>query len=239
MRTAFRRALAMLAGVILLSTASASSASAATATETFGDYSMMFSRSAGQYWSGGAVGGQWAWSPQSATESWIYWGDPAAWPPIYREQFTRVGDWVMLLGWWDHGNYYTHRVTTEWTANADCATNKQKLPVGGGQHYVKWAIPTAGYCLFAQGTITESGTGTVWHFQHQQVWSPAGLCGNAYQKPRQCLRQSEQWWDDIYHPYGLQLSRSSYLGKGAGMAWKVDQSQPGVWSTGLKYEWTY
>jgi hypothetical protein len=48
----------------------------ARAAENYGDYSLMFKRSAGQY-KVGRWAGQWAWSPQSATASDISWGDPA------------------------------------------------------------------------------------------------------------------------------------------------------------------
>jgi hypothetical protein len=54
---------------------------ASVAGENYGQYSLMFEKSAGQYWAGGAAAGQWAWTPLTATTSDISWGDPKAWPP--------------------------------------------------------------------------------------------------------------------------------------------------------------
>ncbi|WP_238175342.1 hypothetical protein [Kribbella pratensis] len=63
--------------VIGLSTAPVPQAPA----ETYAQYSLMFEKSAGQYFAGGTAAGQWAWTPLSTTESDISWGDPKAWPP--------------------------------------------------------------------------------------------------------------------------------------------------------------
>lgn len=210
----------------------------ATTTELYTDYSMMFSRSAGQYWSSGSVAGQWAWAPQSSTESWVYWGSPAAWPPAYHERFLLSGDWVMLDGWWDNGHYYTDRTTTEYQADANCSTNKINLPLGS-QHYTHQTIPAASYCLYAEGVITESVSGLSEHYKHQQVWSLAGSCSNAYQPAKPCLRQDEQWSDDSTGVMMLKVNRSGYQAKGAGLAWKITQSYPAAWSADLRYEWLY
>src|SRR5947208_15399692 len=99
----------ILSMVMLFSMGSA----AHTTTDTYDTYARMFARSAGQYWSGTQVGGQWAWRPQNTSESWIYWGDPAAWPPTYHERFIHIDDWVYLDGWWDNNTYYTDRTTSE------------------------------------------------------------------------------------------------------------------------------
>jgi len=208
-------------------------------TETYGDYSMMFSRSAGQYWTGNQVGGQWAWSPQSFTESHIYWGNPVTWPPAYHERFIVVGDWVTLDGWWDNGTYYKVNTTTEWQGDFNCSTSITPLPTGGAQHYTHWTIPANGYCLFAVGTITEQSTGNVVHFQHKQTWTKSASCLNAFNPSRPCLIQSEQWSDDHGTPLTQKLARSSTIAKGIGMAWHINQTYPSNWYTDLKYNWMW
>lgn len=207
-------------------------------SDTYDTYSRMFARSAAQYWSGNQVGGQWAWSPQSSTESWIYWGDPATWPPAYHERFLRVGDWVMLDGWWDNGTYYTDRVSSEYQAASDCTSARVTLPVGGAQHYTHWTIPAAAYCLYAEGTISEQSTGNSFHYRHKQIWS-TGICANAYNPAVACLTQHEEWSDDHGSPMTLRLIRDGALGKGYGPAWNIRQTYPSVWSADTRYAWTW
>jgi len=214
-------------------------AAAAQATpDTYDTYARMFTRSAGQYWSGNQVGGQWAWSPQNSNESWISWGDPATWPPAYHERFIHSGDWVMLDGWWDNGTYYTVTTTTEWQANSDCATGKVFLPAGQ-QHYTHWTIPASAYCLYAEGTITEQSSGNSFSFQHKQIWSLQASCANAYNSPLPCLKQHEDWWDNRTSAMTLRLSRDGYLGKGYGPAWNIRQTYPSVWSADGRYGWNW
>ena len=86
--------------------------------ETWNDYSLMHARAAGQFWSGGMVAGQWAWSPQSASSSDISWGDPAFWPPSYGEKLllSADGQWVLLDGFSEGTGLPTRnvqRVTSE------------------------------------------------------------------------------------------------------------------------------
>lgn len=241
-----RRLLAALIAVVAaLCPAAARAAPAARiqlSVETWGDYSRMFERSAGQYWSQSAVDGQWTWDPKSATESHISWGHPSAWPPPYVERFIRDGDWVRLDGWWDNGTYYTLRTAAEWTADADCKTNRTALAADGSQRYVRWVVPTASYCLFAVGTVTEGSSGKVVAFAHEQVWSREP-CANSHLGTRACLKQVERWWDDNASPWREKVSRSQHIGKGVGMTYLITSYQPGTTkitsTSSLKYAWTW
>jgi hypothetical protein len=216
-------------------------ASAAT-TDNWGNYSLMFSRSAGQFYSGNQVGGQWAWSPQSATTSDVSWGDPANWPPQYAEHFIKSGDWVMLDGYSSGPGQpvsQVQRVTTETQGNASCNNMTPIASNGKRQHYAKWNIPTSGYCLDATGTITSTANGTVVHFRHRQQWSAPAPCTNAYYTNRVCITQHEQWWDDNGHSYSKQLDRTQYLAKNLGMAFKIKQTFPSNWSAEGRYYWKW
>lgn len=236
---------------IALSGVASPTAGAATPS-TYGDFSTMFTQpagthgTAGQYWSGTQVAGQWSWAPQSATESRIAWGDPAKWPPTYNEQFVRDGDWVTLRGWFDNGVYYKVQTTSEWQASADCRTGRTMLPTGGPQHYVRWAIPAAAYCLYAEGDVIEQSlagvpTGNRTHFVHQQLWSPAAACPrNPYGLAlTDCITQWESWSDDTGTPFRLKLERTATLARGFGMAASIRQTFPSVWAADLRYAWKW
>jgi len=213
-------------------------ASANAVADTYDTYARMMFRSAGQYWSGNQVGGQWAWSPQANGESWIYWGDPATWPPAYHERFIHSGDWVFLDGWWDNGTYYTLRTTTETQFNADCVTGAVSL-TPGPQHYTHWTIPAGSYCLLASGTITEQSSGNSFHFVHKQIWGIQASCANPYNAAIPCLTQHEEWSDDRGTVLSLKLVRNGTFGKGVGPAWSINQTFPSVWNAGDRYYWNW
>jgi hypothetical protein len=212
------------------------------ATDTYGDYSMMFTTSAGQYASGGANAGQWTWKPQSATVSDISWGDPTAWPPKYAERFMHVGDWVEIDGYsGGQGEPVSQvqRVTSEKIGDANCQ-NMTAIPSDGGrQHYAKWTIPAQGYCLDAVGTIKSPANGTVVNFRHKQVWGAPADCSNAYFSGQRCITQHEQWWDDNQHAYGLQIDRTQYIARGKGMAFAINATVPQNWNADGQNYWTY
>jgi hypothetical protein len=222
------RVMAVLAtvGLLIASLLGSTPAQAATSA-TYGDYSMMFTRSAGQYANGTS---QWAWSPVSATESRISWGSSKAWPPAYNEQFVRSGDWVTLIGWFDNGTFYRMTTEQEWQAGPDCRTGRTALPAGGPQHYVRWALPAAAYCLFAAGTITEQSSGKVLHFQHQQLWTPPAA---------DRISQWESWSDDRTGAMTLSLERTQWLGRGKGPAQRIEQTFPSAWSTTATATWKW
>lgn len=222
---AFAVAVALLCG---------GSSAAATEPDTYADYTLMFSRSAGQAWSGNVAASQWAWSPQSTTESFIYWGNPANWAAATYEKFVHDGDWVRLDGY-QSDTYYQLRTTVEWTADGDCTTNRQGLTPGGPQRYAKWLIPAQPYCMFAAGTVTQTSTGKVIAFAHQQVWS-VEQCTNQYLGTRSCLKQVERYWDDNLSPWTEKVNETAYVGKGVGMAYRVDQA---AWHAELRYIWTW
>jgi len=211
---------------------------AVAAHGTYGDYSMMTVRSAGQAWSGGAAATQWAWDPRPDGH-WASWGDPATWPPAYRERFLRAGDWVLLDGWADNGTYYRLRVTAEYLGDRYCQGMTPVPTDGGRQHYVRWAVPSTGYCLDAQGTIVEESSGKVVTFRHVQVWYPPASCSNTYHAGRVCLAQRELWWDDNGGPYGKRLDRTNRLARGLGMAFTVRQTYPTTWAADGRYYWRW
>ncbi|MFI5691040.1 hypothetical protein ACIA58_04330 [Kribbella sp. NPDC051586] len=231
-----------LSAVLTTTVAVVDPRSSDAATETYAQYTLMFEKAAGQYFAGGTAAGQWAWTPLSATESDISWGDPKAWPPKSAEHFIHDGDWVLLDGYNDGaGRPLTQiqRVTTETIGDANCG-NMQPIPTDGGrQHYVKWAIPTTGYCLDATGTIKPPNGATTVTFRHLQKWLPPHPCTNPYYKAQTCVTQSEQWWDDNQHPYALQLARTVELAKGLGMAFTNRTTVPLAWNADGRYYWHY
>jgi hypothetical protein len=216
--------------------------SANAATANYGDFSLMFQKSAGQYFAAGTVAGQWAWSPQSATTSDISWGDPAAWPPAYAEHFILSGNWVELDGYSDgQGQPVTEvqRVTSESIGDANCANMVPLASDGGRQHYVQWNIPATGYCLDAVGTITATAGGQVVHFEHKQQWGAPAPCANSYLSGKTCISQHEQWSDDNKHPYSLQIDRTQYIAQGFGMAFMIHNTVPQDWTAEGRYYWTW
>ncbi|WP_433163253.1 hypothetical protein [Kribbella sp. CA-247076] len=217
-------------------------AEATRAAEDYGQYSLMFEKAAGQYWAGQSAAGQWAWTPLSATESDISWGDPTAWPPKSAERFVRDGDWVLLDGYNDGaGRPLTQiqRVTSERIGDANCENLKDVPSAGGRQHYVRWTIPTTGYCLDARGTIKPPDGSTTVNFRHLQKWLPPHPCANPYHSGQTCITQVEQWWDDNQHPYALQLSRTVELARGLGMAFTNHTTVPVTWNANGRHYWHY
>ena len=213
---------------------------AAVQAENYGQYSLMFERSAGQYWAGGTAAGQWAWTPLSATTSDISWGDPKAWPPKSAERLIHSGAWVLLAGYNDGAGRpltQVQRVTSEKIGNANCARMTAIPSARGLQHYVKWNIPTTGYCLDARGTIKPPSGRTTVHFRHLQKWSPPHACANLYFSGRTCITQFEQWWDDNHHPYKLQIQRSVQIARGLGMAFTNRTTVPVHWNADARYYW--
>jgi hypothetical protein len=237
-------AAALTAGAMTVARPSDAGTTGATAAvaENYGQYSLMFERSAGQYWAGGTAAGQWAWTPLSATTSDISWGDPKAWPPKSAERFIHSGDWVLLDGYNDGaGRPLTQiqRVSSEKIGDANCGKMTTLASAGGKQHYVKWNIPATGYCLDATGTIKPPNGSTTVHFRHVQKWSPPHTCSNPYFSGQTCITQFEQWWDDNQHPYSLQLQRSLEIARGKGPAFTNHTTVPVTWNADARYYWHY
>lgn len=230
--------LACLASVVSVSSVQTVSARAAVSasSETFADYSMMFQsqRRAGQFYSGGAVAGNWTWEPQSATQSYIDWGTND------RENYIQQGNWVMIDGWWGNGTYYTERVTQELICDAS-GQNCSPLPSSGGlQHYVQWSVPSGSYMLKAWGTITEQSSGKFFDFGHTQIWSGPQTCSNQYLGSQTCIKQWESWWDNNGQPgqpITRKLERDNFLARGIGMAFTVLQYYPSSWRADLRSYW--
>ncbi|GAB3817770.1 hypothetical protein [Kribbella italica] len=215
---------------------------AAPVAENYGQYTLMFERSAGQYWAGGSAAGQWSWSPLSATVSDISWGDPKAWPPKNAERFVKSGDWVLLDGYNDGaGRPLTQiqRMTSEKIGDAACNNLQDLSSAGGKQHYAQWTIPADGYCIDGTGTIKPPNGSTTVNFRHVQKWLPPHPCSNADFPGQTCITQVEQWWDDNNHPYSLQLDRSIELARGLGMAFTNRTTVPVNWNADGRYYWHY
>ncbi len=228
-----------LLALAVAGTTPASAVHAATPL-TYGDFSGMFGRTAGQYFAGGSVAGQWTYAPQGGGVTDISWGDPAAWPPASAERFIRVGDWVELEGYsTGQGQPVTSPqiVTSESQSDAWCR-NPMTIPNDQGrQHYVKWTVPGGNYCLDAAGYIA-TPTGTV-HFAHRQVWSTPAPCANSYFAGRLCVTQREWWSDDNGAPFALKLDRTVKIAQGLGMAFTIHQSFPSTWDAEGRYYWSY
>jgi hypothetical protein len=241
-----RRTLRSALTVLLLTTAvllTTAGFAAGRTPPTYGDYSQMTTRHAGQIWSGGQPASQWAWNP-TGVDSRISWGDPTAWPPPSYEQFTRSGDWVLLAGYGDNtGLAAPQTVTSERIGDINCA-NSAPIPPDpqGRQHYVKWSTPTTAYCLEAWGYITYQGTRV--DFYHRQVWfppSPTGACANAYITGVTCIKQWEIWRDNNGQPGGPLVEvhrRDNILAAGIGPGFILHNYRTGQ-HMDLKFHWTW
>ncbi|MBD2872707.1 hypothetical protein [Paenibacillus arenilitoris] len=236
------------------SPAAASGAAATTVQQaqslgTYGDFSRMFERSAGQFWSGNWRN-QWAWEPQGGGVSHIRWGDPGSWPPANYEKFEMSddGQWILLDGFGNNSGFLKQRVTREQIGDVACR-NMKPLPKveGGKQHYVKWNIQSEPYCLEAWGQILIPG-GTNVDFYHKQVWfEPSGnWCDNKYFQDRICIKQYEVWKDNndgngnVGGPMQLRIERDHILAKGIGPAYIIHNYFPNNgWHADLRYYWTY
>lgn len=232
----------LIASISVVSGNRVTVARAAATSETFADYSMMFNRSAGQFFSGDWAG-QWAWQPTSSTESIINWGTPAGWPASVtdREHFIRDGDWILIDGWEGNGTYYTQRIWLEQICDAD-GLNCQTLATSGLQRYVMWNVQSTAYMLKTWGTITEQSSGKVVDFGHTEIWSPSMGCWNQYLGSQTCIKQWESWWDNNGSP-GTPITRKQdrdvFLARGLGMAFAVRQYFPSTWNADGRYYWSW
>lgn len=237
-----RARIAVAALIMAVGPTLAGSPGASATTSNYGEFSRIFERAAGQYWSGGAVSGQWAWEPQSSTVSRIRWGDPATWPPSNYERFEKSGGWLLLEGYGDDtGLFAPQIVTSEQAGDVNCQ-NMAPLPgAGGKQHYVQWDIPNTAYCLEAWGYIDYQGTHI--DFYHKQVWFPPSpaTCNNTYFTGRICVKQYEIWQDNNGDPGGQLVQRhhrDHILAKGLGPAFIVHDWATG-WEAHGRFYWTY
>lgn len=215
--------------------------------ETYGDYSLMFQRSAGQYKSFAAEAPyQWAWAPQSATESWIRFDTAANWAPgaatASNEHFVLDGGVVKLDGWGTATRYYKQTVTSQYLGDQACNFPIALAP--GQQVYALWNVTSASYCLDATGTIQRFDNGApigpAFNFRHRQFWSYSASCSSPYvPNVVPCLKQREQWSDDNHRPMALYLDRTISIGKGRGMAFKIEQTVPSAWTAGQNAKWNY
>ncbi|MEW2357677.1 hypothetical protein [Spirillospora sp. NPDC029432] len=230
-------------------TARAAAAPRAQDLGTYGDYSRMFERSAGQFWSG-SWRNQWAWEPQGGNVSHIKWGDPDKWPPANYEKFERSADgqWVLLDGYGNDEGLLKQRVTKEQIGDVNCQNAKPIPSLDGKQHYVKWDVQAEPYCLEAWGQIQVPG-GTPVDFYHKQVWFPPSgpTCDNAYFQDWTCVKQYEVWKDNnpgnggtAGGPLELRHDRDNIFAKGLGPAYIIHNYFPdNGWQADLRYSWTY
>ena len=225
-----KRFLALMLTVLAGLSIAVAPASTAATSSTYGDYSMMFAPVYGLYGPNGTAALEWAQAPQSATTSYVYWGKP--WtgpPPEYHEQFTHSGDWVVLDGWFDHGTFYRVTTTQEWQAGPDCRTGRTFLPTGGSQHYVRWAVPSAAYCLYAEGTITEESSGKSFPFMHQELWSTSASCPRPAGIKADYVCQWESYGDANGTAMTTKVERTQWIVRGAGPAQRIEQTLPSPW----------
>ncbi|ALC80598.1 MULTISPECIES: hypothetical protein [Bacillus] len=215
---------------------------------TYGDYSRMFEKSAGQFWSGNWRN-QWAWEPQGGGVSYIKWGDPDQWPPANYEKFEKSDDgkWILLDGFGSNTSFLKQRVTKEQIGDVSCRNMKPLQKVEGGkQHYVKWDIQSEPFCLEAWGQIINPNAPDV-DFYHKQVWfGPSGpWCDNMYHQDKTCNKQYEVWKDNndngkIGGPMELRIERDNIFAKGMGPAYIIHNYFPNNgWHADMRYSWTW
>lgn len=213
----------------------------------YGEYSRCAVESAGEYWSGDAVAGKWAWAPnhdQPSTSS-VQWGKPAVWPPLYRELFDREMhngvDKLFLRGWYDNGTFYTMLADREYLID-DRGTHEVAPHPEGWQLYAYWDVADWTYTLDTYGRLREEASGKEVTFYHRMTWYPPKLIANRFHGQRDCIRFFEDWWDDNPARDGLlvrKVARTNYLAKGAGMAWAIRQTYPQRWEADLRDWWLW
>lgn len=214
---------------------------------TYGEFSLMFEKSAGQFWSGDWKN-QWAWEPQGNNVSYIRWGDPNQWPPNNYEKFELSKDkqWVLLDGYGNDQGLLKQRVDEEWIGDVNCKNLKPLPKVDGGkQHYVKWNIPAEPYCLIAKGKILNPDPKKTVQFEHKQVWFPPSgpTCSNKYFKNQICIKQYEVWTDNndngnVGGPMVERIRRDNIIAKGLGPAFIIHNYNPNNgWQAELRYTW--
>lgn len=253
--TKFKAALAALLMVPTL-VATGGSATAQTTGYTWADFSMMFGRNAGQVRTlptadnpSGTPVSQWAWSPQSSTESWIRWADPAVWKTetnqyIEHYQVDPAGGWVYMDGWSNNGTYYKIREIVAWAGDVNC-NNLTQLPADPAQrqHYVQWQVPTTAYCVRSIATITEQSSGKVIFFAHDQKWYPPAPCSSTYVGAATCITQYELWQDnrgvDLSGPISKKQERTGTVALGKGMAFNIRNAYPSTDAYDGYSFWTY
>lgn len=231
-----------LLGAGMLSQAGTASAAS---TENYGQFSMMTVKAAGQVWAKDDTSktvAQWAWKPGRNGTSEVRWDKAGDWQgkSTHTETYVHKGGWVYLSGFVNKktGVSYKVRVTSEKIGNAQCGNMKSLASNGGLQHYVKWTVPSAGYCLISVGKITSS-KGEVVHFRQQLKWNKPGNCATKYHGTVRCIRQSEVWSDDNGHAMKVTRVRDNYLGKGFGPGLIMNQTKPAAWHADLRYTWRW
>ncbi len=196
---------------------------------------MMGSERGGTLYSGAHPASRYQWQRATPGEAHVQWTDPVSGKPGSLERFVHVGDWVMLDGWWGNGTYYQQRIERDESCDAACA-NCTTLATEGAQHYARWRVPAADYCLRTEGRIVEQSSGKSFRFRHVQVWSAPRPCGNASQREARCIVQHETWWDDNQSAFELKLDRSNYIAEGIGLGFRIEQSFPKPWQAELRPE---
>jgi hypothetical protein len=199
---------------------------------------MMFQRAAGQYAASDGTAYQWAWSPKSATESHMSWGDPKAWLPSAAEHFIHAGDWVLLDGWGGNGTYYRQRATSE-TLFDGAGSNCVGFPSDSDD--VKWNVAAAAYRLRAVDAITEESSGRSFDFMHTATRGAPAPCSNTRLGAQTCVTQTEAWSDNNHLPPGTRVvetfRRTSTIAKGLGMSFVNDTQVPATWHVEATQYW--
>jgi hypothetical protein len=241
-----------LVGVLILSAATvagaASSATASPSGYTYDQFSMMFGSNAGQYDDvTGYPSGQWAWVPQSGSESDVSWGDPAAWPPSGYERFEHVNDWVVLDGFQNGSIWEPQVVSKELMGDVNCSDEVDVTPADGRELYSKWNVDDTAYCIEAWGRILVPNHPPV-DFYHRQVWFPQSgpWCSNPYYANRICLKDYEVWADNNPvnggtpgGPLLLSQTRDTIFALGIGPAFIIQDYLHDDWQAFDRYFWAF
>lgn len=209
--------------------------------ETYGEYSMMFSRQAGQFWSGSAPAGQWAWTPNAdGITSRISWGQPSDWPPGYYELFAVDSVWVYLEGFGDQktGEFLPQVVTSQVIHRRGHRATLAADP-RARQRYALWTIPTYPYTIETVGYMTWEGRRV--DYEHTATWSPPVVTATIYHPGLSAIKQTEVWRDNLGDPGGplvIRHDRDHWMARTAGPAWLI-QDRLHSWRADLRYWWQW
>lgn len=192
------------------------------------DYAVLDQRRAGQVVraQSGNLWSQWMTSPQPSGEYWIYWGEPTAWPPTYREVFIEQDGWIVITGWYlSDGRFTEIRPVSFRVVRGPVKPPQLSL----GEPYAAATVPSGEYELEFRGDlyttrVDDKSKYKVYSFLHRQVWSPPVLVENPKWTEGNtkvpCIRQRE-CWDDTSGPDVEGPWRDVYFANSIGPAWKI------------------
>ncbi len=152
------------------------------------------------------------------------------WEPTL-EFFTWNNTWIYLDYFQNihTKEKYIQRVTEQtYCKNNQCVTDPNPS--------LQWYAPryiTDNFILDARGTIT-GPSGIVVNFRHSQTWTTNLICNTPYYSSIDCIRQTEQWWDDNGSAYQQRIDRDTYYGKALGIGLIIRDRMPSPYTLYLK-----